>query len=267
MRVYQRRRQLEDVIRDRERQITVRLGSGTEADELRRELAGGESQEWHRRLDSLAAELESRQALRDRALREHRDAEMALRALEDSAEVAALESERLRILADIETAVRQWRVQVMAQGLLDRTLKEFERTRQPEVLAQASKNFTAVTGGRYKRIAQAEREGEISIFDAENKARRIEDLSRGTAEQLYVCIRLGLAAEFARRTQSLPLVMDDVLVNFDPGRARAMAETLIEFGKGRQILFFTCHPSTRDMILDIDDGVNVVEMPTSHLVA
>ena len=63
----------------------------------------------------------------------------------------------------------------------------------------------------------------------------------------------------------LPLVMDDVLVNFDPGRASAMAEAFVDFAKGRQILFFTCHPSTRDMFLSVDPNLNVIEMPLAHM--
>ncbi len=261
---YARRRELQAIVRDRDRQITIRLGSGQEAEQLRTELATGQSQQWQRRLNALADELETLQRQRDLALRAHRDAEMALRSLEESAEIATLQSEYRRILAEVEAAVRQWRTIVLAHGLIETTLRAFEHTRQPEVLAEATKTFDAVTGGRYTRVAQADKEGTIAIFDATGTQRSVEALSRGTAEQLYLCLRLGLAAELARRTQSLPIVMDDVLVNFDPGRARATAEALVDFSKGRQILFFTCHPSTRDMIMSVDGGVNVVEMEMVH---
>jgi hypothetical protein len=44
-------------------------------------------------------------------------------------------------------------------------------------------------------------------------------------------------------------MMDDVLVNFDPVRARSTAATLAKFSQeaGVQILFFTCHPDTVDL--------------------
>ena len=74
-------------------------------------------------------------------------------------------------------------------------------------------------------------------------------LSRGTTEQLYLSIRLGLAQELARRGVALPLVMDDVLVHFDPERARGMAEVLGVFAREHQVLFFTCHPATRDLLM------------------
>src|SRR5439155_18200022 len=84
----------------------------------------------------------------------------------------------------------------------------------------------------------------LIILDRSSQAKRPEELSRGTAEQLYLCLRLALASEFARRAESLPLIMDDVLVNFDPVRARAVARELVRFAERRQILIFTCQPES-----------------------
>ena len=50
------------------------------------------------------------------------------------------------------------------------------------------------------------------------EVRRPEELSRGTAEQLYLALRFGLIEEFARHAEPLPVVMDDILVNFDEAR-------------------------------------------------
>jgi uncharacterized protein YhaN len=85
-------------------------------------------------------------------------------------------------------------------------------------------------------------------------------LSRGSAEQLYLCLRLALASEFARRAESLPLIMDDVLVNFDPERARAVALELAKFSERRQILIFTCHPATACMFTEASPGAAVIQM-------
>ena len=53
-------------------------------------------------------------------------------------------------------------------------------------------------------------------------------LSRGSIEQLYLCLRIGLAETFAERAEALPIIFDDVLVNFDPARAASVAEVLAE---------------------------------------
>jgi uncharacterized protein YhaN len=83
-------------------------------------------------------------------------------------------------------------------------------------------------------------------------------------EQLFLCLRLGLAAEFGRAGTVLPFVMDDVLVNFDPDRAAAAAGELKRFAaeSGRQVLFFTCHPETASLL-----GERVVELDRHVLAA
>ena len=43
----------------------------------------------------------------------------------------------------------------------------------------------------------------------------LDVLSRGTREAVFIGLRLALTSSFARRGATLPLVLDDVLVNFD----------------------------------------------------
>ena len=136
----------------------------------------------------------------------------------------------------------------MARALVAETLQEFENTRQPRVLSEASQILRMVTGKRYQQILQS-KEGNDVIVVAKDGTRKLSgELSRGTAEQLYLALRLGLIAEYARRSVSLPLVMDDVLVNFDPTRARGMAKAFAKFAKEHQVFLFTCHPSTAELI-------------------
>ena len=54
----------------------------------------------------------------------------------------------------------------------------------------------------------------------------------------------------ARAGRSLPVVMDDVLVNFDDERAAAMARVLGTFAESHQVLFFTCSSRTRDLLAE-----------------
>jgi uncharacterized protein YhaN len=85
-------------------------------------------------------------------------------------------------------------------------------------------------------------------------------LSRGTAEQLYLCLRLGLAATHAERTVSLPFVLDDVLVNFDPGRATAVGRAIGNLARSHQVLAFTCHPHIVDVFRQADLDCTVIEL-------
>jgi uncharacterized protein YhaN len=54
--------------------------------------------------------------------------------------------------------------------------------------------------------------------------------------------------------------MDDVLVNFDPQRARAVACELAHFSRQHQILIFTCHPGTADLFTEVAPATHTIHM-------
>lgn len=246
-----RRLMLEGRIEDRERQIAGALGQGPHAEGLRKELAGGKLESWQVELSKISKELHELQKERDEAIRAHRDAESARREIENSADVETLETQRGGLKTELERTATRWRVATLARALVAETLQEFENTRQPRVLSEASQILRMVTGKRYQQILQS-KEGNDVIVVAKDGTRKLSgELSRGTAEQLYLALRLGLIAEYARRSVSLPLVMDDVLVNFDPTRARGMAKAFAKFAKEHQVFLFTCHPSTAELITDV----------------
>ena len=67
-------------------------------------------------------------------------------------------------------------------------------------------------------------------------------LSRGTAEQLYLSMRLALVREYANHVDPLPVVFDDIFVNFDPERSRTSFKAIRDLCSTHQVLLFTCHP-------------------------
>jgi hypothetical protein len=85
-------------------------------------------------------------------------------------------------------------------------------------------------------------EDALCVDDRDGRSLTPENLSRGTREQLFLSLRMALVTQYAQRGVQLPLVLDDVFVNFDSHRARAAAGVLHEFaGLGHQVLIFTCH--------------------------
>ena len=42
--------------------------------------------------------------------------------------------------------------------------------------------------------------------------------------------------------------MDDILVNFDPERAEEAARAIAELADENQVIVFTCHPPTADLL-------------------
>jgi uncharacterized protein YhaN len=46
--------------------------------------------------------------------------------------------------------------------------------------------------------------------------------------------------------------MDDVLANFSPERAERAARAIADLARRRQVVFFTCHPATADLLCAMD---------------
>jgi hypothetical protein len=70
---------------------------------------------------------------------------------------------------------------------------------------------------------------------------------------------MALASEFARHGSMLPMILDDVLVNFDSKRAKAAAKLLLEFAAaGRQIILLTCHEHVCRIFQELDVPVRIL---------
>ncbi len=162
--------------------------------------------------------------------------------MEKSEERARALSRQETILARIDEAAEQWAVITLCRALLDETRRIYETERQPEVLRQASSFFSLMTENRYTRVIAPLDGGEIQVERADGVRVLPQVLSRGTAEQLYLAMRLALVREYANHFDSLPVVFDDIFVNFDPNRSRNTFKALRELCNTHQVLLFTCHP-------------------------
>ena len=262
--VFRQREQMHRDIANWDRTLSDRLGLGPEAEALRTELPTGRVDKWQQ--DQLEAERELAQARTDHeeAVRRHQDAMNSRKAVEESADIPALELQIEAARCKLTRVLDEWRVKAIAKAIVQATLRQFVCDRQPTVLAEAGSMFQQVTGGHYERI-ELDLDGQsLRIVDRNLGRKNPEQLSRGTAEQLYLCLRLALAQEFGRQRCSLPVVMDDVLVNFDPARARAMAEALADFAQSNQILLFTCHPETAQILQDVCHRVVIQEIEAAN---
>ncbi len=249
-------------------ELTRSRGSGDHADALRAELALGELATWATERGELDARLAAAVDRHEALLTSWRDAERDLEDLGRSDAIAALELERAGLAAELESSLEEYVVAGLARRLLDQTLRRYERERQPAVVARAAELFRTVTAGRYvELVARAETAGGrsqgISAIAESGAVVDAAALSRGTAEQLYLCLRLALASSFASGATALPVVLDDVLVNFDPARAAAVARAVAEVAATHQVIAFTCHPHIVELLRAAAPDARIVDLPRS----
>ena len=158
---------------------------------------------------------------------------------------ATLENRR----AELQAAVDRWAPLVLAEKLMSDAIVRFEREHQPEMLQSVGQLFSQMTLGRYCGIRRRLDERDTLLVKSRDGGdKQPSQLSTGTREQLYLAIRLAYVRHYCRDSEPLPLVMDDVLVNFDDTRASETLDVLLEMAADLQIIFLTCHRQTAELI-------------------
>ena len=69
----------------------------------------------------------------------------------------------------------------------------------------------------------------------------VDGMSDGTADQLYLSLRLASLEQYLENNEPLPFIVDDILLRFDDERSLATLKVLAELAKKTQVLFFTHH--------------------------
>jgi len=165
-----------------------------------------------------------------------------LREIEEDRTLTSLRFDREQIVHALREATERWAATRLADKVVDRLRHRIEQDRQPQMLQAASGLLSQLTCKKYSRIWTRLGEKALFVDDDQNQSLRVEHLSSGTREQVFLAIRLAMIRDFARKGIELPMVLDDVTVNFDQTRTEAAAQTLMEVAKqGQQILLLTCH--------------------------
>ena len=161
---------------------------------------------------------------------------------------ALLEDELARTLHERDRLVLLERVLVVAE-------RAHREAHQPDVLQRAGEYLSLVTDGRYTGLCYPHgQEGPLCVQPADREEPVPVDapLSRGTREQVYLCLRLGTLDDLDRDREGLPVVLDEALVHWDEGRRAALYPLLAKVAKRRQVILFTCH---QDLAQEASEGL------------
>lgn len=110
----------------------------------------------------------------------------------------------------------------------------------PELGRRAAEIFADMTGSTWSHIL-LDREFHLSAESGSDPTRRsVQLLSAGTADQLYLSVRLAICEMILPPEQNPPLILDDALLTFDDARLSTTLDYLTRLGAQRQILLFTC---------------------------
>jgi len=193
--------------------------------------------------------------------REYITLDQELKKLDGSERAAEIANEVEFLCSEFENHMDRYISLVMARRLLEKALRRFEKEHQPELLAIINGIFLKITDGRYTQIkASLDKDTPFRVVDSSGKEKTPDQLSTGTREQLYLAIRLGYLEHYGKKAESMPIIMDDVLVNFDDKRAKNTAQALMDIAVNKQIIMMTCHENTVKTFQSINEDIPLMEL-------
>lgn len=143
--------------------------------------------------------------------------------------------------------------------LLEKAVEEWESRSQPEVYRRAGELLSLMTDGAWIRVALSS-EGTIVATDAARNERDPKHLSLGTCQQLYLALRIALLMCADNVGESVPILADDILVNFDSQRRAGAARALAQLARTRQVIVFTCHEEVVEAMGMADPACTVIDL-------
>ncbi len=146
---------------------------------------------------------------------------------------------RIKQLEDTQSAL------TIAMETLKLASEELQRRFAPRISQRAQDLFARLTGNRYNRLHLTRELNLQAGAEGEDTVRNPLWRSEGTVDQLYLALRLAVAAEL---TPNAPLVLDDALVRFDDTRLAKALEILKEESKNKQVILFTCQGREENLL-------------------
>jgi uncharacterized protein YhaN len=176
---------------------------------------------------------------------------------------------RQAALAELRDIAQQYVRVRSAATLLQWAIERYRREKQAPLLKRASEVFATLTGGSFTdlRVEFDENDSaQLAGLRPSGELVRVGGMSTGTADQLYLALRVASIEDYLNRAEALPFVADDLFINFDNDRAASGFEVLGQLARKTQILFFTHHQHLVEIALaTLGRSVSVVSLLEGHV--
>ncbi|OUO92384.1 sugar ABC transporter ATP-binding protein [Gordonibacter sp. An230] len=158
-----------------------------------------------------------------------------------------------------DESVQDYARLLLAKRMLEAAIAAWESKSQPQVYRRASRLLALMTDGRWTKVSLSS-DGRLEVVDAVKTTREPVHLSLGTCQQLYLALRIALLMEADNVGRAIPILADDILVNFDSSRRAGAAKALVELASCRQVILFTCHEEIVEALREADPTLNEVRL-------
>jgi uncharacterized protein YhaN len=239
-----RRRELEGTLRTIEDQILSHSGGAT-LDDFVRQAEAVDPDALGSQIDALGEKIRGL----ERELTEVNQAIGAQRQeldrMDGNAAAAEKADECEAIVAQLDQCVRRYAVLRLAAAVLREGIERYRAKHQGPILDAAGRLFARLTAGSFEGLrTDFDASGQLVLLGVRPGGKEtlgVEAMSDGSCDQLYLALRLASIENWLESHEPIPLVVDDVLLNFDDRRACRALEALGELSGRTQVIFFTHH--------------------------
>ncbi len=167
-----------------------------------------------------------------------------LERMDGSAKAAEAAEKAQEFLAGIHDGVDRYMRLRLASVILRNEIERYRSQNQAPILNLAGNLFSELTLGAFKELQTDFNDKDepilISVRPSGEKV-PIKGMSEGSRDQLYLSLRLASLKKYLKNNEPVPLIVDDILINFDDERARATLRVLADLSHKNQVIFFTHH--------------------------
>ena len=239
-----RRREVENRLREVE-EMLLELAAGATLEEFIAQASAEDA-------DQIAAEIEQLEE-RTRKMQKQREEldrtigreEAERRRMDGNAQAAETEEEAQDLLTQIRNDAEQYARLRLAEAVLRQAIERYREKNQGPVLQRASRIFSQLTRGSFSGLRDDyDEKGKAALVGVRGDGKTtvgVEGMSDGSCDQLYLALRLASLEHYLEHNEPLPLIVDDIFIQFDDGRSAAALQALAELSQKTQVIFFTHH--------------------------
>ncbi|MDM8558860.1 AAA family ATPase [Candidatus Parabeggiatoa sp. HSG14] len=168
-----------------------------------------------------------------------------LKQMDGNAQAAQAADEAQLALAEIQNLSERYMQIHLAASVLRKSIERFREQNQGPLVKRASELFQHLTLNSFcglKTDYQNDQPVLVGLRTKNSVGIPITGMSEGTRDQMYLALRLASIERYIKKNSPIPLILDDILINFDDERSRATLSVLGELAQQTQILFLTHHP-------------------------
>ncbi|UDQ97085.1 AAA family ATPase [Lentisphaerota bacterium WC36G] len=250
--IQQKNEQLTDNIKQLAMQVKINLDIDCSIDELLENYGNINRQEIEENLFKIKEQLTLLHQSYDENIKKQALLKKDLDQYANDDDIKKIAVVREQLKSNMKKNICDWLAKKLAQNAIEESLNKFQQKNQPFVINNAAKYFYELVGDGQRIIQRNFTDKKLLIKPSQTANEKfvlsdnmidVTQLSRGAKEQLFLAIRLALIEKYCADGFKMPLIMDDVLVNFDNKRCSNALKVLARFAYENevQLIFMSCN--------------------------